>query len=109
MLTLICWVFGDQNPFSVKIKQDKLVDELKNAIVAEKPNRFQGIDADDLMLWKKFIVSKERGSLQESELKIEDLLDAADEVGEHLQATPPTKHIHIIIKVPGKWDSDFVF
>ena len=54
------------------------------------------------MLWKKVIVSKERGSLQESELKTEDLLGALDEIGDYFDAAPPTRHIHIVIKVPGK-------
>ena len=51
------------------------------------------------MLWKKVIVSKERGSLQESELKDRGALD---EIGDYFDAAPPTRHIHIVIKVPGK-------
>ena len=74
-----------------------MVDELKQAIVAKKPNRFRGIDADDLVLWRKFIVSRERGSLQASELRAEDLLDAADEIRDYFEAAVPKNHIHIVI------------
>ena len=48
------------------------------------------------------MLSKERGSLLESELKTEDLLDPLDEVGEHFDAATSAKHIHIVIKVSSK-------
>ena len=49
MLTLVCLVFGDAQPFVVRISRDNLVADLKKAIVAEKPNDFRGIDADRLV------------------------------------------------------------
>jgi Crinkler effector protein N-terminal domain len=53
MIKLFCWIFGDRELFAVKISPDETVFDLKKAIVAEKPNRLQGIDADSLRLWKK--------------------------------------------------------
>ena len=53
MIKLFCWIFGDRELFAVKISPDETVFDLKKAIVAEKPNRLQGIDADSLCLWKK--------------------------------------------------------
>ena len=101
MLTLFCWVLGDKSPFAVDISPEKTIDHLKQAIVARKPNRFHGIDADTLMLWKKYIVSREIRNFQESELHDQDQLDEVDEIGEYFKG-PPKKHIHVVVKVPGK-------
>ena len=65
MLTLICWVFGDKSAFLVDISPEKTIGYLKKAIIVEKPNRFHGIDADTLMLWKKYIMSRERQNFQQ--------------------------------------------
>ena len=41
-VTLGCLVFGNAQPFVVEISRDKLVTHLKEAIVAEEPNKFRG-------------------------------------------------------------------
>ncbi|RGB27176.1 hypothetical protein C1646_769459 [Rhizophagus diaphanus] len=53
-VTLLCLVKGNTlaNAFSVKISRDEPVSELKKAIKAEKQNDFDGVDADELKLWK---------------------------------------------------------
>ena len=50
---LFCWVLTkSKTPFSVTIEHDQAVDELKDAIKEKKPATFDGIDADDLLLWR---------------------------------------------------------
>ena len=48
MIKLFCWIFGEGKSFPVKISPDETVGDLKEAIVAKKPNRLQGIDAVSL-------------------------------------------------------------
>lgn len=108
-MTLFCWVFGDGNPFPVDISPEKTVGHLKEAIVAKDPDRFQGIGAYKLKLYKKIIPSEEKENLQLSELEKEALLNETWEISEYFETDPPKKYIHIVIKTPGKWDSDFVF
>ena len=51
--TLFCWILTQsKSPFSVTIERDKTVDELKDAIKKKKSAACDGIDADDLLLWK---------------------------------------------------------
>ena len=72
MLTLICWVYGDKNPFPVEISLEKTIGHLKDAIVARKPNRFHGIDADELVLWKAEILDDDEA------IKAFDINDATE-------------------------------
>jgi len=53
-IKLFCWVLIiSKNPFSFPIVEDSTtVDDLKQQIVKEKPNKFVDIDADDLTLWR---------------------------------------------------------
>ena len=102
MLTLICWVIGDKSAFPVDISPEKTFGHLKKAIVAQKPNRCHGIDADTLMLWKKYIVSRERRNFQESELHDQDQLDETDEIDGYFKEAPPLGCIHIVVRAPGK-------
>ena len=100
MLTLVCWVFGDKNPFLVEISLAKTILHLKDAIVARMPNRFHGIDANELVLWKAEIPNEDEA------IKAFDINDATEmrstyEIREYF-TDPPKKHIHIVIKVPGK-------
>jgi Crinkler effector protein N-terminal domain len=103
-LKLFCWIFGDQQPFSVKISPDETVDDLKEAIVTKNPNRLQGIDAVSLRLWKKEIknTKEEKDGLQPSDLDDGDELDTTYKVGRYFGYgyTPPEMKIHIIIKAP---------
>ena len=89
MLTLICWVFDDKSAFPVDISPEKTIGHLKKAIIAEKANRFHGIYADTQMLWKKYIVSRERRNFQESELHDQDQLDEVDEIDGYFKEAPP--------------------
>ncbi|KAN0068526.1 hypothetical protein V8E54_013250 [Elaphomyces granulatus] len=100
MILLFCWVCGDPQPFPVEISSEKTVGELKKAIVAEKPNRFRGIDADVLNLWKKIIPTSDRKRFQPSDLKEEDELDVTWRIDNYFEEAPQARRIHIIIKAP---------
>ena len=101
-ITLNCLFFGDEEPFSVETSTSTAFINLKESIQAKVPYTLKGINPHRLRLFKKVMLSKERGSLLESELKTEDLLDPLDEVGEHFDAATSAKHIHIVIKVSSK-------
>jgi len=100
-ITLFCWVVGEKGPFALKVSPDITVYELRKLIIRESP-RLRGIKADELTLWKKVIVSRERGNFQESELQDKDLLDEADRIRDHFTEDPPERCIHIIIQAPSK-------
>ena len=102
MLTLFCWVYGDEAPFFVKVSPDKTVCDIQEAIIAKKPITFKNIEADKLILWKKNIVSRARSNFSESELEDNDLLDGADVIGNVFTEALPRESIHVIIKASGK-------
>ena len=87
MIKLFCWIFGDPKPFPVKISPDETVGDLKEAIVAKNPNRFQGIDAVSLRLWKKEISDEEKDGLQLSDLNDNDELCATYQVDDYFECT----------------------
>jgi crinkler effector protein len=99
-MILLCWVFGDPERISVEISPEKTVDELKDAIFAKKPDRFRGIDAYLLVLWKKIIPVRDLNRLHQSDLKDEDELDATWTIGKYFEEAPQKEGIHIVIKVP---------
>ena len=99
-MILFCWVCGDTQPFPVEISPEKTVGELKEAIVAKKPNRFRGIDADLLNLWKKGILECEKNKLQLSDIKNEYYLHVTWRIGKYFKEAPQEESIHIIIKAP---------
>jgi Crinkler effector protein N-terminal domain len=100
MIKLFCWIFGDEKSFPVKISPDETVGDLKEAIVAKKPNRLQGIDADSLRLWKKEISDEEKDGLQLSDLNVNDELNEMHKVGYYFGYTPPEMKIHIVVRTP---------
>jgi len=100
IIKLFCWIFGDREPFLVKISPDETVDELKKAIVANNPNRLQGIDAVSLRLWKKEVTEEEKDGLQLSDLNDGDELRATLDIGDYFEEAPPKRKIHIIVKIP---------
>ena len=54
-IKLFCWVLNiSKNPFSfpIDVEDNTTVDDLKQRIVKEKPNKFVDVDADDLTRWK---------------------------------------------------------
>ena len=55
MITLFCLIFSDSDPFPVKTSPETTVEELKELILADNPNSFQGTDARKLTLWQSEI------------------------------------------------------
>lgn len=102
MIELFCWVFGDKLPFSVDVSREKTVNGLKEAIVAEIPDRFQCTNAHSLELWKKIISSKEKKKLKSSDLNDDDVLDETWKIGKYFIGDPPEERIHVVIRAPGK-------
>ena len=100
-ILLICWVYGDMNPFPVEIRRQKIVDQLKEAIVAKQPNRFEGIDADSLKLWKVEIPDDDDDAVKQNfEFKASDILRPGLEIGDYFEGNLPKRRIHIIIRAP---------
>ena len=77
MITLSCWVYGDENYFCVDISREKTVHNLKQAIIAELPNCLRGIDAHSLNLWKVDIDSSNKEELRNVQWNDDDALDPA--------------------------------
>ena len=90
------------NPFSVEISRQKIVDQLKQDIVARNPNRFQGIDAGSLKLWKVEMPNDDDAMKWNLELKALDMLRSSWEIGDYFEGDPPKRRIHILVKAPGK-------
>ena len=102
MMTLFCLVFGDAEPFPLDISGDQLVAHLKDSIVAKKPNRFQGLDADELKLWKPTTtLNDEDESLQQFNLTSALKMWPSHKIRKYW-TDPPCDCIHIVIEVPGK-------
>ena len=102
MMTLICQVFGDAEPFPLDISGDQLVGHLKDSIVAKNPNRFQGLDAVELKLWKPTTTLNDEGeSLQQFDLTSALKMRPSHEIRKYW-TDPPRGCIHIVIEVPGK-------
>src|SRR4051812_16630066 len=69
--TLFCHVNGDppDSVFPVKIDKKESVGILKDAIKEKKSNAFQGIDADQLTLWRVSIPGDNHQALANLNLK----------------------------------------
>jgi hypothetical protein len=52
-MKLFCWIIDkSESSFSVDVANGGTVDDLKDAIVKKKPFALNGLDADQLTLWK---------------------------------------------------------
>ncbi|KAL7267190.1 hypothetical protein RUND412_010234 [Rhizina undulata] len=100
-MTLFCWVFGDAWSFSVEISREKIINHLKKAIVAKKPNRFWGINADKLVLWQAKIPDNDE-AFQNFDLKYTKELQPLYLIRNYFKGYPLKKNIHIVIRTPGK-------
>ena len=83
MLALNCWILGEDpgQGFCVRIASSKTVALLRNAIKEENPHTFDGIDANELRLWK---VSDIRFLIPNT---VSDTLQGQDRLGEALSCT----------------------
>ena len=98
-MLLICWIYGDRDPytFPIEISPEKVIGELKEAIVVKNPNRFHGVDADSLALWKKVIPEDDRNKLEPSDLG--DELRVTWSIAKYFEEDPPKEMIHVVISL----------
>ena len=95
MITLFCWVIGDERPFSIEIDRNETIDNLKKAIVAMDPDRFHL--AYKLTLFKKFLLINQLGTIQKSDLG--PPLSEFDNLSERFDRTLG-KGIHVVVTLP---------
>jgi len=103
-------ILGEKIPFSVKINETQLVDELKKGIKKENENRFEGLDARDLMLYKVNVAKSDKDyrGIREAiiqgsfELKETDELEPTEAISDHFTDLDPpkSKAIHIVVVAP---------
>jgi hypothetical protein len=48
---ICCWIVGRNSSFPVYISPEKTIGQLKEALIETKPNRFLGIDPDELQVF----------------------------------------------------------
>ena len=58
--TLTCMILGEKTLFPVKINETQLVDELKDKIKEKNGNRFKGLNARDLTLYKLNVAKSDK-------------------------------------------------
>ena len=101
MMTLYCWVPGDEDAFPVKTSPEITVGEFKKAILTEKPTSFKGIDPDKLVLWQPENLSDTETAMREFK-KVPTLrMRPTHKISKYFPQAPPTEHIHIVIHAPG--------
>ena len=103
MLTLVCLFFGNAQPFVVEITRDKLVDHLKQAIVAKEPSKFLGISPSDFIVSKVEIPDDEK-AIQDLDFgsKAAEEMRPSHKLSKYFVRNPPEETIHILIILPGK-------
>ncbi|KAF8453698.1 hypothetical protein BGX38DRAFT_1176694 [Terfezia claveryi] len=100
LLTLFCLVQGTQTAFAVDIDRNKTVSHLKGAIKAEEPNVLACVGAPDLRLWKVEIPDDRDDLIQGQTLQDDNQLLSTRRLARYWTDTPPSDHIHVIIKLP---------
>jgi hypothetical protein len=111
-ITLFCLVKGETtaNAFSVRIKKNKLIGDLKKVIKAKKAPEFDHFPADKLKLWRVSIPTKQQSSkltaVSKFSVNIEDELGGVelspiDDISEHFDEKKSIKkNLHIIVEPP---------
>src|SRR5262245_58984792 len=119
---LFCWILHvSERSFSITIDDSQTVDDLKKAILKEKPKAFANVDPDELTLWKVrgflFRQVKKLNTLQPKEsittdknlknnvanleLPDDEALLEADKLSDIFpHPEPTTKSLHIIVRSP---------
>ena len=84
----------------MEISREKIVGQLKDAIIAKYPHRFHGIDAYLLDLWKVEIPDDDDAMKQNFDFKASDIMRPSWEIGDYFEGFPPKRRIHILIRAP---------
>ena len=105
VLELNCLVLGDDTShiFTVKIPDNDNVSALKETIWAKKPNEFNHVDADKLVIWKVSFPSDDnlQKTLDEREFVEEGALRRPSlRLYKVFPTRPEDEHLHILVKRP---------
>lgn len=110
ILTLNCIVQGSQSVFPVEIAPTKYVGHLKELILVKKPKTFDGMEADELELWRLLDVADERVDILNNLVLDEEKSDDENfwRVGKmlstriisHYFRKPSAGYVHVAIKRP---------
>jgi hypothetical protein len=103
--TISCIVFGENRLFSVKIQENATVEELKEAIKAEK-GMFASVSANRITLYPVNILiegddldmSKVRAQI--AVLHLSEQMRPSLKLHEYYSAAPPEKMLHILVQPP---------
>jgi Crinkler effector protein N-terminal domain len=104
-VTLFCLLKGDCNSraFLADIDKNKTISHLQGLIKEERKSTLERVDATLLKLYQVSIPIKDNTALQEAFDQLENQ-EPLDEVGtiDEVFPSPVKKHIHVIVKLPGK-------
>jgi hypothetical protein len=103
---LLCWILDvSEDSFSVSIKDNRTVDELKNAIKKKKPVTVTNVDAFRLELWKVSVIvplslSQLQDKIGKRQFRDDDaaLLKLLSDVFPRSECVQKT--LHIVVRVP---------
>jgi Crinkler effector protein N-terminal domain len=103
--TIICAILGETTSFPIEIESSKIVGILKDMIKEKKPNRFAGVDADELALYDVNISGSKEARIEELKTMADNFgqreeLDALRELTQIYSTAPPKHTIHIIVQPP---------
>jgi hypothetical protein len=102
LVTVMCWIEDDRSSFPIKFDPNEVIGDLKEAILAEKPN-LSITDASTLQLFKANIPDTDTDREQFS-FNDRKVLPGSQKLSSVFVGDPPKdEHIHIAIKRPGKW------
>jgi hypothetical protein len=99
-ITLFCLVQGASTAFPVDIDSSLTVGHLKDAIKAKKAPEFDSWAAYRLRLWKVEIPDDRDDLIQGQALQDNNQLLPTRRLVRYWTDTPPSEHIHVIIKLP---------
>lgn len=96
--TLFCAIKEKWPPFSIEINKNKLVDELKKAIIIKNPDL--QISARDLKLYRVDIPISDDTENDLNHAELSHLLGYADDIVEIFPSPPEKKKIHVLVELP---------
>ncbi|KAK3846355.1 MAG: hypothetical protein J3R72DRAFT_486623 [Linnemannia gamsii] len=101
-LTLFCLISGEHasRAFPVEVSSSKTVGALKDAIISKKPNAFEHIDANDLVLWRVSIPDDDDLSIPLDSVSEKKKLKATTKLSKVFDAELPEDTIHIVVERP---------
>jgi hypothetical protein len=99
---IFCIFEGRRTPWSVKIENDKSVDDLKEAIKNKKSKVLADVDADDLTLYRLDIREDEQlvENIQQEMSKNPTLLFTSMKMTDLYSEGPPERSVHILVRLP---------